>query len=137
MTRGGGAMQTSTMDARAHAARVAPGWALALRKYNDRMMFDLLGGPRPWKLAWVINTQKCGTFPVLALLMWYYAASTPAATSPAAWTYLALHGSYGLVWLLKDLAFPDPNWQRRATIAAGLYTFTGLILYWSFGWLLI
>jgi hypothetical protein len=28
------------------------------------MMFDLLDGPRPWKLAWVINLQKAGTFPL-------------------------------------------------------------------------
>ena len=85
----------------------------------------------------MINFQKAGTFPMLALTIWYYADRTPAATSPVAWMYLALHGSYGLVWLLKDLAFPDPNWQRRATIASGLYTLAGLVLYWSFGWLLI
>lgn len=115
----------------------APAWAARLRVVNDRMMFELLGGPRPWKLSWVINFQKAGTFPVLALLMWHYSATTPAATSPAAWVYLALHGSYGMVWLLKDLAFPDPAWQRRATIGGGLVTLTVLVLYWSFGWLLI
>ena len=130
-------MATTATDARNHAERVAPAWALALRRWNDRTMFDLGGGPRPWKLAWVINFQKCGTFPVLALMMWGYSGSTPAATSAPAWIYLALHGSYGLVWLLKDMAFPDPNWQRRATIASGLYTFAGLVAYWSFGWLII
>jgi protein-S-isoprenylcysteine O-methyltransferase Ste14 len=130
-------MGTTEVDRDVPAVRRAPSWALALRRYNDHMMFDLLGGPRPWKLSWVINLQKAGTFPMLAVLMWYYADGTPAATSAAAWTYLALHGSYGLVWLLKDLAFPDPNWQRRATIAGGLYTWVGLLLYWSFGWLII
>jgi len=68
-------------------------------------MFDLGGGPRPWKAAWVINLQKAGCFPFLALLMWYYADKTPWATSTAAWTYLALHGSYGLVWLAKFVIF--------------------------------
>jgi protein-S-isoprenylcysteine O-methyltransferase Ste14 len=130
-------MSTTAADPRMQASSPAPAWAQALRRYNDHLMFDLLGGPRPWKLSWVINLQKAGTFPVLALLMWYYADRTPAATSPVAWMYLALHGSYGLVWLLKDLAFPDPNWQRRATIGGGLYTFGGLLTYWSFGWLLI
>jgi len=115
----------------------APAWALRLRGVNEWLMFGALGGPRPWKLSWVINCQKGGTFPVLALLMWHYASMTPAATAPAAWTYLALHGSYGIVWLLKDTAFPDPNWQRRATLAGGLLTFAVLVLYWSFGWLLI
>ena len=130
-------MGSTTIDTVAGTAGHAPAWARSLRRYNDHMMFDLLGGPRPWKLSWVINLQKAGTFPVLALLMWYYAERTPAATAPAAWIYLALHGSYGLVWLLKDMAFPDPNWQRRATVAGGLYTFAGLLLYWSFGWLLV
>jgi protein-S-isoprenylcysteine O-methyltransferase Ste14 len=115
----------------------APGWARRLRHVNDHVMFDLFGGPRPWKLSWVINFQKAGTFPVLALMMWHYSSITPAATSPAAWTYLALHGSYGFVWLLKDLAFPDPGWQRRATIGGGVATLAGLLAYWSFGWLLI
>ncbi len=130
-------MSTTAADSRAKATSAAPGWAQALRRWNDYLMFDALGGPRPWKLAWVINLQKAGTFPMLALMMWYYSSRTPAATSAVAWMYLALHGSYGLVWLLKDFAFPDPNWQRRATVASGLYTFAGLVLYWSFGWLLI
>ena len=37
-----------------------------------------------------------------------------------AWIYLAMHGSYGLVWILKDLAFPDPNWQNRITIGGNI-----------------
>ena len=114
-----------------------PGWARLLRRGNDHLMFDLFGGPRPWKLSWLINLQKAGTFPFLGLLMWAYADRTPAATAPAAWIYLAMHGSYGLVWLLKDLAFPDPGWQRRSTIAGGVATFAGLLAYWSFGWLLV
>ncbi|HEX4896031.1 MAG TPA: DUF1295 domain-containing protein [Solimonas sp.] len=115
----------------------APAWAKTLRRFNDWWLHDLGGGPRPLKFAWVINAQKAGTFLFLGLLMVLYAGDTPAATSDAAWIYLAMHGSYGLVWLLKDLAFPDPGWQVRVTLgsaAAGLF---GLAMYWSFGWLLI
>lgn len=129
-------MSTRVDDA-ATVRPAAPGWALGARRINDWLMFDCLGGPRPWKLAWVINFQKAGTFPVLLLLMAYYSTRTPAATAPATWTYVAMHGSYGLVWLLKDFAFPDPNWQRRATIGGGLCTLAALACYWSFGWLLI
>jgi len=57
----------------------------------------------------------------------------PAATTRAAWTCRALHGSYGQVWLLKDLAFPDPGWQRRATIGGRLAALAGLVAYGSFG----
>lgn len=100
-------------------------------------MFDLGGGPRPFKLATVINLQKAGTFPVIALLMWFYAGTTPVATSTAAWLYLAMHGSYGLTWLLKDLAFPDPSWQRRSTIISSIVTLGFLSTYWLAGWVIV
>ena len=102
----------------------------ALVTYLSR---DFLGGPRPWKLSWVVNVQKAGTFVFLGGLMaWYSNAST------GAWIYLALHGSYGLAWIIKDLAFPDPAWQARVTIGGGINAFV-LVLgwYWLFGWLLI
>ena len=119
------------------AAPAAPAWAVAMRRFNNWLMYDLGGGPRPWKFAWIINFQKGGTFFFLGLLMWFYADRTPAATAPAAWIYLAMHGTYGLVWLLKDFTFPDPGWQVRITIGGGLAALFGLAMYWSFGWLLI
>lgn len=97
------------------------------------MVVDFLGGPRPWKLAWVINFQKAGTFFVLLGFMAYY-----NNTSAAAWIYTAMHGSYGLIWILKDIAFPDASWQRRITFGGGLMAFAGVLgWYWVFGWLLI
>src|SRR5579885_61680 len=114
-------------------ARPAPGWAQAMRRFTDWLVCDFGGGPRPWKFAWVIDVQKAGTFFFLGLLMaWYH------NTTVAAWIYLALHGSYGLVWIVKDLAFPDPNWQRRITIGGGINAFLGVLgWYWVFGWLLM
>ncbi|WP_211226152.1 methyltransferase family protein [Solimonas flava] len=119
------------------AATPAPAWARTLRRFNDWWLVDIGGGPRVLKFAWIINAQKAGTFFFLGALMAFYAGRTPAATSTAAWIYLALHGSYGLVWLIKDLAFPDPNWQKRVTWGAAATGAFGLAMYWSFGWLLI
>ena len=63
-----------------------------MRRWTDYFVKDFGGGPRSWKFAWVINFQKTGTFPILAFLIaWYHNTST------AAWIYLAMHGSYGLV----------------------------------------
>lgn len=115
----------------------APAWAQLMRRFNQWVMFDMGGGPRPLKLAWVINLQKGGSFPFFALLMWHYADQTPAATSTAAWLYLALHGSYGLNWLIKDILFPDANWQGRATIGSSLFGAFGLAAYWLAGWFVI
>lgn len=111
----------------------APAWARKMHALVGYLSRDFLGGPRPWKLSWVVNFQKAGTFAFLGGLMWFY-----LNTSTAAWIYLALHGSYGLAWIIKDLAFPDPAWQARVTIGGGINAFV-LVLgwYWLFGWLLI
>ena len=94
---------------------------------------DAFGGPRVLKLAWVINVQKAGTIPFIAALMWWYGNwSTPA------WVYLALHGGYGLSWLVKDVVVPDRGWQQRVTFVGALLSFL-LVLgpYWILPWLLI
>jgi hypothetical protein len=101
--------------------------------FTDYLVVDFLGGPRPWKLAWVINFQKAGTFVyLLALIAWYENYST------AAWVYMAMQGSYGLAWIIKGTAFPDGNWQQRITIGGGINAFLVVLgWYWVFGWLLI
>lgn len=111
----------------------APAWFRAMRRFTTYVSEDFLGGPRILKLAWVINFQKGGTFFFVGFLMWWY-----QNVSPAAWVYLALHGTYGLCWLLKDLTFPDPNWQKKVTFGGALMAFlTVLGPYWSFPFLLI
>lgn len=103
---------------------------LALRAYLSE---DLLGGPRPWSMHHVINIQKGGTLVfVLGLMLWY------DTWSLGAWAYLALHGSYGLCWLLKEAIFPDPGWRKPVTVAGGLASWA-LVLgpYWLAPWLLI
>ncbi len=124
---------SSVPSASTASATPGPVWARTMRRFSDYVSQDFLGGPRPWKFAWVINFQKTGTFVFLGLLMWLYQNN-----SPAVWVYLALHGSYGLVWFLKDIAFPDPNWQKRITIGGGINAFLFVLgPYWLFGWLLI
>src|SRR5262252_923752 len=111
----------------------APAWAAKIGRVRNYLLNDFGGGPRPWKLAWVINFQKLGTLPILAgSIAWYHNKSV------AAWIYLAMHGASCLVWLVKDLAFPDPNFQKRITIGAGIASFVSVLgWYWVFGWLLI
>jgi hypothetical protein len=64
-----------------HHAVEAAGGIQKLNNMNHWLMFDMGGGPRPFKLAWVINLQKAGSFPFFVFLIWYYADKTPAATS--------------------------------------------------------
>ena len=97
---------------------------------RDHLSFDLGGGPRPLKASWVINAQKGGTLAFCLALMVAY-----DTWSPTMWTYTALHGSYGLIWLLKDRVFPDPNWERPVTIGGALAMW-GCVLgpYWIAPW---
>ena len=126
-------MSTEDNEALMEPAVSPPRWAANIRRATDYLVQDLGGGPRPWKLAWVINFQKCGTFVFLGFLMWWYGNQ-----SMAAWMYLAMHGSYGLAWFIKDMAFPDPGWQKRVTLGGGAAAFFGVLgWYWVFGWLLI
>ena len=52
--------------------------------------------------------------------------------------FLALHGTYGLCWLLKHAAFPDRSWERRITLG-GAFMSVATVLgpYWLFPFLLV
>lgn len=94
---------------------------------------DFLGGPRPFRMAWVINAQKATTALFVAALMLAY-----RNFSTAAFVYLALHGTYGLLWLTKHFAFPDRRWERRVTIGGAVMTWLGVLgLYWVIAFLAV
>lgn len=40
--------------------------------------------------------------------------------------YVAMQGAYGLVWLLKDRAFPDRSWENKITIGGAFDTFAAV-----------
>lgn len=104
-----------------------------MSKLSRYVSQDFLGGPRFLKLSWIINFQKFGTFFFVGALMYYY-----QNFNTAAWVYLALHGSYGFVWLLKDLTFPDSSWDVKITIGGGLMAFLSVLgPYWVAPFLLI
>jgi len=101
--------------------------------FNRHVSQDFLGGPRPFKMAWVINAQKATTILFVAALMVVYRNG-----STVAWVYLALHGTYGFCWLLKHFAFPDRSWEVRVTIGGAIMTWaTVLGLYWVIAFLVV
>ena len=79
-----------------------------------------------------IDLHKSTTFIVVLALMFAYDNFTAAA-----WTYLAIHGSYGLMWLFKSWTFPDKQWSEETSLAGGAQMFFMLGLYWLAPWLLI
>jgi protein-S-isoprenylcysteine O-methyltransferase Ste14 len=99
---------------------------------NTYLSQNLLGGPKLIKMAWVINLHKSLTVLVVAILMVLFSNN-----SIAAWVYLALHGTYGLCWLMKHFAFHDSKWESKTTLSGSIFTFLLLATYWVAPFLLI
>ena len=73
-----------------------------------------------------IDTHKGATAPMVLILIWHF----HQWENHTAWVYLALHGSYGIMWVLKSMIFPDKTWEAKCSIWYGLYIWGGLTLYW-------
>lgn len=79
-----------------------------------------------------INLHKATTFIFILALMVAYQNFTLGA-----WVYLALHGTYGILWLLKDRIYPDKQWEQEIPIGLGITTFVIVGLYWVAPYILI
>lgn len=92
----------------------------------DYLSTSLPLGPKKIKMAYVVNFQKCTTALLCAWMM-----KRSGNTSPTAAVYTALHGGYGLCWLLKEVIFPDGKWQRKITPLSAATIFTTVLgPYW-------
>ncbi|MGK7881023.1 MAG: DUF1295 domain-containing protein [Crocosphaera sp.] len=84
------------------------------------------------KVKYPINLHKALTlFFVLGLMTLYQNFSVTA------WVYLALHGTYGILWLLKDRIYPDKSWEEEIPVAVGIFGFFVVDLYWVAPFILI
>ena len=84
------------------------------------------------KLNQVINLHKGLTaFVVIGLMLFYKNYSI------AAWVYLSLHGTYGLLWLLKEKIFPDPYFKEKINLITSFTGFIFLGSYWIAPFILI
>lgn len=51
-------------------------------------------------------------------------------TNPLQFCYAALHGGYGLTWLIKDFYYPDKTFLQKDTIETLACIVVVLIAYW-------
>ena len=111
----------------------APQWAVAMDRWVRYLIEDLFGGPRIIKVAQMINFHKVITvFLIYAMMVYFDNYST------AAWIYLALHGTYGYCWLIKDFSFRDIYFDKRVTFGGVFATYIGLVgWYWLLPFLFI
>ena len=73
-----------------------------------------------------IDIHKGATLFAVMFMMWAY----QQFDNYTAWIYLAIHGSYGIMWVVKSWIFPDKTWEANCSIWYGLYMWFGLTLYW-------
>jgi len=84
------------------------------------------------KLNQLINLHKGMTAFVVLGLMFFYNNFTIAPL-----VYLALHGTYGLLWLLKEKIFPDPYFKEKINFLTSVTGFIFLGSYWIAPYILI
>ena len=84
------------------------------------------------KERYFIDIHKGATGLYILMLMQAY-GTWESVTS---WTYLALHGTYGILWILKSRIFPDKTWEKDTSVWYGLYMWFGLTLDWASAWII-
>jgi steroid 5-alpha reductase family enzyme len=85
------------------------------------------------KQKYFIDSHKAATAPfVLALI-----AAYGDWDNTVAWVYLALHGTYGVLWVMKSRLFGDPQWEQETSLLGGLGIWSVLTLYWIAPWLIV
>ncbi len=67
-------------------------------------MADFIGGPKIISMRSIINVNKGLTFFYVLILM-----ILNNNLSLGCVLYLSLHGSYGFLWIIKDITFPDKS----------------------------
>ena len=82
---------------------------------------------------WIINAHKILVIPIVLALMWHF-----HNWSAAAFLYLGLHGTYTLLWLIKQAVFPDKRFAEPMPLWIGVFTpFLPLMGYMIGSYLLI
>ena len=85
-------------------------------------------GPKIFPVHIIVNIQKGGTILLMHLLMIY-----SQNFSTGAYVYLSLHGSYGIIWLIKDMIFPDKSMHVKTCLIPAGALIGLLLLYWGMG----
>jgi protein-S-isoprenylcysteine O-methyltransferase Ste14 len=82
---------------------------------------------------WVINAHKFLVTPIVLALMWYF-----HDWNTAAFLYLGLHGTYTVLWLVKQSVFADKRFAQPIPLRIAVFTpFLPLMAYMIGPYLLI
>ncbi len=85
------------------------------------------------KIATFINIHKTLVTPIVLGMMWYF-----NNWSTEAFIYLAIHGAYSILWLIKDALYADKRFEEQVPFVIGLiFIFVPLAGYYVAPYLLI
>ena len=85
------------------------------------------------KISTAINTHKILVTPTVLAMMWMYDNGSTEAC-----LYLALHGTYTVLWLIKHFLYPDRSFAERVPVGIGIaFVFLPLQAYLIAPYLLI
>jgi len=85
------------------------------------------------KTSAYINLHKVLVTPIVFALMWYF-----DNWSVEAFVYLAMHGTYTILWLIKHVLFGDKRFETKQALWIGmLFIFLPLAGYYAAPYLLI
>lgn len=88
--------------------------------------------PAPMKQKHFIDSHKgFNAFAIFAMIAYF-----GAWENRSCWVYLALHGTYGFLWVLKSRFFGDKQWEQPCNLLFGATIWGALSLYWVSPWLL-
>lgn len=89
--------------------------------------------PHTTQVRHFINAHKILTpLVILGLMAWY------DSWGSTAWIYLALHGTYCLLWMIKDASFPDRRFTAPIHPLAGIIFVFGMLgAYWAAPYIII
>jgi hypothetical protein len=104
----------------------------SLAEWVNWSTYSLPPTTKTFTLAAYANFHKFTMIFYIVGLMWYY-----GNYSLGCCVYAALHGSYGFLWNLKTMAFPDKGHQQRMSIGSLPPLFVVLFGYWYIAWRMV
>ena len=88
------------------------------------------------KQKFYIDSHKGATFIYILALIYFFQDFT-SIKNVNVYIYLALHGTYGILWIAKSRIFPDTRWEAKCSTWYGLLIWIGLSLYWISPYIII
>ena len=79
------------------------------------------------KQKYIIDFSKSVTWITVLGLICYFNQTE----NITAWIYFCLHGSYGIMWVMKSNIFPDKSWEKKANLPYAIFILFCLMTYWS------